>query len=564
MQASGQSQYILDVLNNYQFKSVNISNLLDIYSAIVHQVAEISFVDNVAMYSLNYDTYEFGLEITSDPLTENHYSALYDEMLLGGTIGELTSNLEMITYYKSVNEAYVLIPLVSIDYITGILVFKTKVELNDSEKQIFKLWLSHKALMIENIKFKNKYLLENSRLEQSMALSVLTVNKTKMEVQEILESIQAAVLLISPSDFTILALNDYAARLICDCKENIINKKYQKYIADATRIDDDPISHRETILMTQDKTPVPIMRYTTRTMMLNTQVFVETLTDIRRYKNLEISLKHNNLNLEQRIRERTTELEETVTKLQREIEIREGVESNLRMLLDKEKDYNELRSRFVQMIYKTIKKPVFSIDELVSNLAANHSKLSTEERFKQIDAVQLNINEIMELMENVMFLYRYNLIDDVRKRDNINVKNMIDDIVGEYGKLMNNYSIFSISIELEKEHIVSEKEILSYVLRAIISNSVKFAGEKLHIGISVTESEDAIIFTIKDNGIGIPEADVPNIFEIFIRGGNAGDYRGCGLGLFTVNTVLKFLGGSIEVDSLENIGTKMIVTIPKI
>lgn len=397
-----------------------------------------------------------------------------------------------------------------------------------------------------------------------MALSVLTVNKTKMEVQEILESIQTAVLLINSADFTILALNDYAARLIADSKANIINQKYHKYISDATRIDDAPVSQRETILMTKDKTPIPILRYTTKTLMLNSQVYVETLTDIRKYKNLEISMKNNNLNLEQKIRERTTEIGETINKLQQEIEIREVVENNLRKLLDKEKDYNEMRSRFVQMIYKTIKKPVFSIDELVSRLAANHSKLTTEERFKQIDAVQMNINEIMELMENVVFLYRYNMIEDMRKRDCINVDNLINDIISEYGKLLNDYSIFSVSIELENTEIISDKEILIYVLKAIISNSVKFSKEKLHIGIAVTESEEAIIFTIKDNGIGIPEVDVPSIFEIFIRGGNVNDYRGCGLGLYTVNTVVKLLGGSIEVDSLENIGTKMIVTIPKL
>lgn len=562
MQVTDQCKHLLDVLSNYQFKS-NISNLVDIYAATVNQLTELNFVENVAMYSLNYDTYEFQLEITSDPLTENHYSSLYDELLLGGVIGELTSNLEIATHYKSMNEAYVLIPLVSIDYITGIVIFKTKVELNEVEKGVIKLWLSQQALTIENVKFKNKYLLENSRLEQSMALSVLTVNKTKIEVQEVLESIQAAVLLINPTDFTVIALNDYAARLIGDTKENIINKKYHKYIADASRIDDESVSSRETILMTTDKTPIPIMRFTTRTLMLNSQVYVETLTDIRKYKKLEISLKNNNLNLEEKIRERTTEIEETVSKLQREIEIREGVENNLRMLLEKEKDYNEVRSRFVQMIYKTIKKPVFSIDKLVSSLAANHNNLSTEERFKQIDAVQLNINEITELMENVMFLYRYNLIDGVRKRDTINIRNTVDEIVGEYGKLMNNYSIFSTNFELANEEIVSEKEILYYVLRAIISNSVKFAAKKLHIGISVKDTDESTIFTIKDNGIGIPENDMQSVFDIFYRGSNVQDQRGCGLGLYTVNTLLRFIDARIEVDSLENIGTKMIVTIPK-
>lgn len=562
MQVTDQCKDLLDVLSNYQFKS-NISNLVDIYAATVNQLSELNFVENVAMFSLNYDTYEFQLEITSDPFTENHYSTLYDELLLAGVIGELTSNLEIATHYKSMNEAYVLIPLVSIDYITGIVIFKTKVELDESEKRIIKLWLSQQALTMENVKFKNKYLLENSRLEQSMALSVLTVNKTKIEVQEVLESIQAAVLLINPNDFTILALNDYAARLIGDSKENIINKKYQKFISDASRIDDEPVSSRETILMTKDKTPIPIMRYTTKTMMLNSKVFVETLTDIRKYKNLEINLKNNNLNLEQKIRERTTEIEETVSKLQREIEIREGVESNLRMLLDKEKNYNEVRSRFVQMIYKTIKKPVFSIDKLVSSLAINHNNLSTEERFKQIDAVQLNINEIMELMENVMFLYRYNLLDGVRKHDRINIRNTVDEIVGEYGKLLNNYSIFTTNFELEDEEIVTEKEILYYVLRAIISNSVKFAGNKQHIGISVKDNKDSTVFTIKDNGIGIPEAEVKSVFDIFFRGSNVQEHRGCGLGLYTVNTVLSFIDATIEVDSLENIGTKIIVTIPK-
>ena len=70
------------------------------------------------------------------------------------------------------------------------------------------------------------------------------------------------------------------------------------------------------------------------------------------------------------------------------------------------------------------------------------------------------------------------------------------------------------------------------------------------------------IFEIEDQGIGIPEKDMSNLFDSFYRASNVGNIQGSGMGLTIVAQFIKLHGGEINIESELNKGTKIVIEIP--
>jgi signal transduction histidine kinase len=73
-----------------------------------------------------------------------------------------------------------------------------------------------------------------------------------------------------------------------------------------------------------------------------------------------------------------------------------------------------------------------------------------------------------------------------------------------------------------------------------------------------------VAFTVADRGIGIPEEDLPHLFEAFHRARNVGAITGTGLGLAIVKRCVDLHGGTIEVESRVGDGTRFVVTLPRV
>jgi light-regulated signal transduction histidine kinase (bacteriophytochrome) len=104
---------------------------------------------------------------------------------------------------------------------------------------------------------------------------------------------------------------------------------------------------------------------------------------------------------------------------------------------------------------------------------------------------------------------------------------------------------------------------LSQVLQNLISNAIKFhGGEKPHIHISAEQKEKEWVFSVNDNGIGIPAEYSERIFEIFQRLHNKKEYPGTGIGLATCKKIVERHGGRIWVKSEPGKGSTFYFTIP--
>lgn len=105
---------------------------------------------------------------------------------------------------------------------------------------------------------------------------------------------------------------------------------------------------------------------------------------------------------------------------------------------------------------------------------------------------------------------------------------------------------------------------ISFALHQIIDNALKFSGDQGHVSLKLGNSEDSVFIVVSDTGIGIPESELPKVFEKFyqIDPDHTGQVRGFGLGLFYARDFIRQHGGSISLASEPGLGTTVTIRLP--
>ena len=108
-----------------------------------------------------------------------------------------------------------------------------------------------------------------------------------------------------------------------------------------------------------------------------------------------------------------------------------------------------------------------------------------------------------------------------------------------------------------------DPKLVRHVLMNLLSNAIKYSAKKTAINIKVEESDQFVSLEIKDQGIGIPEAEQDKLFQRFFRAENANNIEGTGLGLNIVKQYITLMDGTINFKSKVNTGTTFLVKLPK-
>jgi signal transduction histidine kinase len=139
-----------------------------------------------------------------------------------------------------------------------------------------------------------------------------------------------------------------------------------------------------------------------------------------------------------------------------------------------------------------------------------------------------------------------------------NVKDIIDRINPD-NKVEIDYTM--LPEEEDKLFIMGNAQLLQLALSNIVQNACKYSDNRpAYIALAATDKNNVII--IKDNGIGIPAQDLPFIYDPFYRASNTGKYKGYGIGLPLARNIIRLHGGNMIVNSEQNEGTEIRITLP--
>lgn len=278
----------------------------------------------------------------------------------------------------------------------------------------------------------------------------------------------------------------------------------------------------------------------------------------------DITLKVEQENELKKYREHLEALVETRTEeLKLEIKKKEEVEKQLRVSLNKEKELNELKSRFITTASHEFRTPltiILTYAELLQKFGKKYDDEKYNNLFTQITG---SVGKITHLLEDVLIINRADANSIRFEPMAVDFKkfclNFLDDMKSSYSgkhKIKLDYNCSENIFYLDLKQMFS-------ILQNLISNAYKFSPQGGSINVDIKNDDNYLYISVKDDGIGIPEKDIPKIFDRFHRGENIETIEGTGLGLSVVKTYVESHRGKIEVESKIGIGTTVKIKIPK-
>ena len=241
----------------------------------------------------------------------------------------------------------------------------------------------------------------------------------------------------------------------------------------------------------------------------------------------------------------------------------ERAAKQMRKALEKERELNELKSRFISMTSHEFRTPLTTImgsTELLKHYSHNWNNEKKQLHFARI---QSSVKHMINLLEDVLLIGKTDAGKITFNPSEFDVvlfcHNLIEEI--EVGIDNSKYQVMFEYEGLNHQACMDEK-LLRHILTNLLSNAIKYSPHGGIVEFKLDCQKDKAIFQIKDQGIGIPEADMPRLFESFHRATNTDNISGTGLGLCIVKQSVDIHDGEINVESKVGIGTTFTVTIP--
>lgn len=225
-------------------------------------------------------------------------------------------------------------------------------------------------------------------------------------------------------------------------------------------------------------------------------------------------------------------------------------------------NYNRRQKSFVANASHELRTPLSSIKALVESLIEDRkSNISLYKEFlKDIDT---EIDRLSQLVENLLNLARLDKIRDVNRKE-IDVMRVANNITARLKPLADEKNIKVSARGRIKEKLNIDPEKLYHIIWNLADNAIKYTPDGGKVNISLIEQKGCLIIRIRDTGIGIPEEDIENIFEPFVRTDKARcrESGGFGLGLSLVKEIVETQNGKIEVKSRRDKGSIFTVILP--
>jgi PAS domain S-box-containing protein len=279
--------------------------------------------------------------------------------------------------------------------------------------------------------------------------------------------------------------------------------------------------------------------------MLNQQHQLERVTNEMRKLNAE---------LEAKVEERTMILKEALQRL-------EQSQEELSEALDKERQLNEIKSRFVSMASHEFRTPLSTVLSSASLLSKYTTTDDQLKRVRHIEKIKASVKHLNDLLEDFLSLGKL----DEGKVGTIflefDLHDLLQDTIDEMKGLVKKDQ--DITYEHKGEVLIeSDKKLIKNVLINLLSNAIKFSDDGAIVEVTSEVMKDRAVISVRDQGIGISEEDREHLFSSFFRGKNAINIQGTGLGLHIVKRYLDLLGGEVELDSELGKGTRITFSIP--
>lgn len=221
------------------------------------------------------------------------------------------------------------------------------------------------------------------------------------------------------------------------------------------------------------------------------------------------------------------------------------------------------QKQFVSDASHELRTPISVIKGYV-DLLDRWGKEKEDVRDEAIEAIKKETANMKHLMENLLLLARGDDSELKKDEELFKINDFVVEIVKEFELMKKNTNI---EVNAQKDiYFYGDQSLFKQLLRIFLDNAVKFSSQlgKIEIEIDKIDSQN-FYFSVEDDGPGIAQADLPNVFDRFYQADKSRtrkENKGSGLGLAIAKQIIDSYNGNIDVESIEGKGTKFIVVLP--
>ncbi len=248
-----------------------------------------------------------------------------------------------------------------------------------------------------------------------------------------------------------------------------------------------------------------------------------------------------NRSLEQRVEERTTEL---ATNQRALIVAKERVER----ALESELAARDNQRQFLGMVSHEFRTPLAIIDSAAQLLAMRAERVEPE-MLERLSVIRGSVQRLTGLIDSHLTDERLQSNALVLERADTDLPGLIRTVTEPF-RVAYPGRAFHLDIAPIRQPVELDAHLIGLVLVNLITNAVKYSGPDSPIRLRCNGDGAMVVIEVSDQGRGIPESEIPRLFDRFFRGSGADGVPGTGIGLHTVQQIVLLHGGAVAVDSV--------------
>ena len=229
------------------------------------------------------------------------------------------------------------------------------------------------------------------------------------------------------------------------------------------------------------------------------------------------------------------------------------------------KELNATKDRLFSIIGHDLRGPIGGFKSLIQLLISGYDLSNSKQLLEILKVIHKTANSTYDLLENLLEWAKSQQNEIVFNPEKIELKDLVFNIMNLFSEVILNKEINIVNEIPDDQFLVADKNMLSTVLRNLISNAIKFTPNGKSIKISVANIGDNIKISVQDEGTGIQEEDLPKLFNSLSPLSSYGTQgeKGSGLGLLLCKDFIERHTGIIEVNSIWDKGSTFSFTLPQ-